>query len=942
MSPVAIQAYRSINTILEINGPTLAVDTQPSDATDVAGETVTFGTSGLASASFPEGSSFTPSGTLSYAWYSSTPGSSSWTIVANGTRTNSDGTTTTITGAGTSVLSIANIKFGGDNNNQYKVRVGYNPSGYDGDDFPYNAGTPNAINEPLDSDTALLTVTPTLSISGQPADATGTTETRTLFNVIATCDNPDLIDTITYQWYQDGSALTNGTNVTGAQASQLSITSTEGSHTIYCVVGHNSASPTSVQSSNATFTVENPRIVINKAILDGGGWRSGNQSWGDGTGLTDRYYAPQVTNTENHNINYNSVNYDGSLSCVGQATQTANNGVSNAGPQIQIWAPEQDLDVMIELAGSCGQDYSGSSGGQGGWGVFRITLKQNQEYTLKLGSSDYSYGPKGGGIAGTPNGGVGGGLAVLYKGNEVIAVAGGGGGAGYAGGGGDGGGLNQSGEKGFGRYGGEAGGTVSPHGGSVFTPDRRGGQIYTCPGPTPNSSPDESPQVFPTGLSDCQDYTSDGEFTGCTSGHKWDGTNQQTRNKYNDGGTGDTRTALYPDTANLKRGFRTGDGGRWTGGWGINGAGGAGGAGFRGGFGASGQGHGGGGASGYAKVGTDGLEILRTASGVSRSDAYARVHLYNPNNIPNQPVAEDPSLRDLQWDDPRAPGCKYGWNGTEDQTNDGAYIEGPNGSMSDPRGRNWLGDWSNNASFTYNCGSTSENISYFIFELYIRKLAPRYYNSDGSYNSQYLTANRGAWNGANGARVRKWIAPGKTQSERYNWIRSNTFTSSEWIYDDNTNPTRQEREAKWTDSISDAFRPFEIRFEVELTFTGTPAGNYRRLVYTKSEKWENWGDVKDVYFSSGDMAEANGIPRNGNKIYLPGRALAYTTGNPAGYTGVQLRGIRSNVINLDGDGNSGWNTTECFLQTNGRSSYNLSDDDRRRANGVEFGRTIMI
>ena len=147
MSPVAIQAYRSINTILEINGPTLAVDTQPSDATDVAGETVTFGTSGLASASFPEGSSFTPSGTLSYAWYSSTPGSSSWTIVANGTRTNSDGTTTTITGAGTSVLSVANIKFGGDNNNQYKVRVGYNASGYDGDDFPYNAADYNLITE---------------------------------------------------------------------------------------------------------------------------------------------------------------------------------------------------------------------------------------------------------------------------------------------------------------------------------------------------------------------------------------------------------------------------------------------------------------------------------------------------------------------------------------------------------------------------------------------------------------------------------------------------------------------------------------------------------------------------------------------------------------------------------------------------------------------------
>ena len=87
------------------------------------------------------------------------------------------------------------------------------------------------------------------------------------------------------------------------------------------------------------------------------------------------------------------------------------------------------------------------------------------------------------------------------------------------------------------------------------------------------------------------------------------------------------------------------------------------------------------------------------------------------------------------------------------------------------------------------------------------------------------------------------------------------------------------------------------------------------------------------------LGSANGLGGS-NRLELPDSDLAYTTGNSRGYRDISLRGIRSNVINLDGDGNSGWNTIQAFLQTDGRSGTHLSDHDRRDGNGVEFGRTF--
>ena len=52
---------------------------------------------------------------------------------------------------------------------------------------------------------------------------------------------------------------------------------------------------------------------------------------------------------------------------------------------VQIFSPEKDIDVKITLGAAAGDSRNGNRGGEGGISVFKMTLKQNTEYTVKLG-----------------------------------------------------------------------------------------------------------------------------------------------------------------------------------------------------------------------------------------------------------------------------------------------------------------------------------------------------------------------------------------------------------------------------------------------------------------------------------------------------------------------------------------------------------------------------
>jgi hypothetical protein len=240
-----------------------------------------------------------------------------------------------------------------------------------------------------------------------------------------------------------------------------------------------------------------------------------------------------------------------------------------------------------------------------------MTLKQNTEYTVKLGVHSYQGGGPRGGIHG------GGGLAVIYEKARVIAVCGGGGGAGGNGRGGDGGGCNVKGE--------DAPGTGG-FGGAHIRVDELPSTGMT--------------QAGRTGFDDFDNADSgSGRLSGCTIGGYW---RRQGKAPCEDVGTGvpfrnNSNGSPLSDTTNtttgpITRGYKAGQGHRNNGGAGV-GNGGGGGAGARGGQGSSQQG--GGGASGYY---TSQVELLSSTTlpngtrlGGNDDVAFICVEAYNPS-----------------------------------------------------------------------------------------------------------------------------------------------------------------------------------------------------------------------------------------------------------------------------------------------------------------------
>ena len=599
---IGLGFYNATNTSLDLNGPFLRYTKQPSLSGEVSnGGSVTL--VGITTAEFKHnptipGERVTNTGTVEYQWYID------GVAAVDGTN---------ISGAGTSEITISNLTNPVDNGKSVVLYASYGASAYQSSS-PVTAGTArstgNASNAPLLSNTITINVTPVLSITLQPLDTTGIEDSFSIFNINATTTDPSLNSQITYQWRLDGTNLSDSGSVTGSKTNQLQIKQPEGTYTIDCVVTHPTADDSPLNSNEVTFTSESIKEFVNL------------ETW-------DSFNAVEPFSTIQQNLN------DGPLNVTGTARFGLSKSAGSRTPSTVhfLYAPEADVDVLIEMAAAGGSGFGGIQPGQGGWGCFRMTLKKNVEYAIKLGSNQAELQPPGGGVIGSPiRGGVGGGLATLYEKNQLVAVLGGGGGAGETAAGGDGGGFNQAGQDGFGRRGGNGGAANTPGTSfdDVFLNEARqqGGSVGSCPNPPVSVFKDQ-------GLSQCEDYTTSGHFI--------------------DAGTG----TEYPTSAKLNRGFRTGLAGRINGGFGIDGRGGGGGAGAVGGDGGEGNAVGGGGGSGYADTGK--VTVLRTTSGVNSGDAYLRVSLYDPAApIPNPPAPNPPNFVRTDWDDPRIPGYKIG------------------------------------------------------------------------------------------------------------------------------------------------------------------------------------------------------------------------------------------------------------------------------------------
>jgi len=181
------QLFRDIQTDLDLNGPILSFNTQPTSL-QVAG--VAPGQTGGPTATFTvnaivtfDGAPSSNTGTIAYQWYGPLG------VLTEGTKH---------VGTKTSTLQVTNVTSPTDVGAYYAV-VDYVPS----------AETGNAVNEPLTSNLAELTSFPVIEINAQPTPIVNIPSTNSNFNINATLS--DNGTDIGYQWQLDGNNVSDGT-----------------------------------------------------------------------------------------------------------------------------------------------------------------------------------------------------------------------------------------------------------------------------------------------------------------------------------------------------------------------------------------------------------------------------------------------------------------------------------------------------------------------------------------------------------------------------------------------------------------------------------------------------------------------------------------------------------------------------------------------------------
>jgi len=529
-----------VPTGLDLNGPDLSFTTNPVGvATSTAG-IATF--TGIATASFTTVGSVANSpdnlGIITYRWYKVGVGS-----VTDGTT----GAGNTITGAGSTVLTISNLT-NDVNGGEYYLQADYVPTYVAGVTSVSLGGysTGNAPNEPLSSGIGTLTVFPEITIVTQPQGETVASGSTHIFSLYATATD-GTNSNLSYQWQQDGTDLSDSSTVVGSATTQLSISSsTIGVTTMRCKVTHSTANPSPVYTNVVDYDVTDPRNIIKYETF------SENSTSLNSSGTHDLA--------------------DGGLSFRADT--------SAATRSITIYPSETNSEVKITMGGSRGDSKSGRRRGHGGVSVFKITLLQDTEYTIKLGVPySANLAPQGG----NPGGG---GSAVLYRKANVIAVCGGGGGAGSLGRGGDGGGVGLAGEGGAGING--AGGGEQINTGEMGTNGSYAKDYFGATNTTAVNFDDDNNEGGFMPKCTVGDYYAAQGYSPCQD----IGTNVQARTYDGD---------IITGSAELDRGYKAGFGYRENGGNGLNENSGGGGAGARGGDGPSlGGNAGGGGGSGYS------------------------------------------------------------------------------------------------------------------------------------------------------------------------------------------------------------------------------------------------------------------------------------------------------------------------------------------------------
>ena len=189
---------RRIETDLDLNGPILAISSHPSDATVSDGATQTF--SVTASATFPGNTGADNEGTLTYQWYIEDDEGFTEKLTNQTQGVTYSGTTT-------ATLTLTNIESPGQNGTKYYCVVDYIPADKYGED---GKGTGHPINGSVTSSKATLTINPYLLIASQPSSVDRLHDVEGSITVLAALSDPSYPNDIGYQWYRNGSPISDG------------------------------------------------------------------------------------------------------------------------------------------------------------------------------------------------------------------------------------------------------------------------------------------------------------------------------------------------------------------------------------------------------------------------------------------------------------------------------------------------------------------------------------------------------------------------------------------------------------------------------------------------------------------------------------------------------------------------------------------------------------
>jgi hypothetical protein len=415
-------------TTLDLNGPILSFIQQPVGVGIPDSGSATF--VGIATAFFPEQDPPNPAsntGTLSYRW----------SVEGFGPLTDGTFQGATITGSGTTTLTITNATSPIANGLRLFVGVDYVPSAYSqpvGSAVTVGTGrsTGNAVNEILNSNTATLTVFPVLTVAQQPTAQTAAQTRPATFTTLG-----GLTDTtqgsISYRWQLNGNDLSDSTTVTGSGTTSLSVSLPNiGINTVRARLTHPTAG--SIFTNTVNFTIVDARQII-----------------------TFEQYSGSSASIINVNL------FNGEFTLL-----PANTAVLSG-----FYAPERDINVEMDIFAAAGRDNGGFRGGEGGFSRVRFTLPQNVEFLI----AGFNFGETG----------------YIYRRSSLMLIVGAGGWAGPGGNGGPGGGIGVAGGNGSGRGGGTgaavvADGALGQNGFFGSTVNQRpraafpgGGRTLSCP-----------------------------------------------------------------------------------------------------------------------------------------------------------------------------------------------------------------------------------------------------------------------------------------------------------------------------------------------------------------------------------------------------------------------------------------------------------------------------